>query len=83
MFKSSLIPLRAAALAAVVAGCASAFQTSSENYRFELVDPQVRASHRETTELRLRLVHLPDNRPVVGAVIDNQRLGMWMLKRAE
>lgn len=77
MFRSAFIPLRAAALAVAVAGRASAFQTSSESYRFELVDPQVRASY-QNTQLRVRLVHLPDNRPVTGATIYSERLGMWM-----
>lgn len=77
MFRSALIPLRAAALAVAVAGCASAFQSSSERYRFELVDSQVRAGG-QGTQLRVRLVHLPDNRPVTGAEIYGQRLGMWM-----
>ncbi|MCO6416172.1 FixH family protein [Siccirubricoccus sp. KC 17139] len=77
MFKSALNPLHAAALAVAVAGCASAFQTSSESYRFELVDSQVRASD-TGVQLRVRLVRLPDNRPVTGAEIYGQRLGMWM-----
>lgn len=77
MFRSALIPLRVAAFAAVVAGCANAFQTSSESYRFEPVGSPVRTQQGDT-QLRVRLVHLPDNRSVTDAEILDQQLGMWM-----
>lgn len=53
------------ALAAALANCAAA--PRSENYRFELLSQQVPPS--QNAEVRVRLLHLPDNRPVAGAVV--------------
>lgn len=66
--------LPAFALAAALAACASA--PPSSDYRFELLDQQVRRS--PNAEVRVRLVHLPDNRPVSGAVIYEHRFDMPM-----
>ena len=53
------------ALAAVLAGCSAAPQPSG--YRFELLSPHVPPS--QNAEVRVRLLHLPDSRPVTGANI--------------
>ena len=66
----------AAMLALAVAGCASQSQPTASNYRFEVVDAQVHPSR--DAQVRVRLVHLPDNRPVSGAVIYDHRFEMWM-----
>lgn len=64
-----------AALAALVAGC-TAMSSASRSYRFEVLDQQVRPS--ADTEVRVRLVHLPDGRPVSGAVITKHKFQMVM-----
>src|SRR5919199_6977569 len=67
--------LGTAALAALLAGCAAMSQTS-RNYQFQVLDQQVRPS--PNAEVRVRLVHLPDGRPVTGAVITNHKFEMSM-----
>ncbi|MCB4824476.1 FixH family protein [Roseicella aerolata] len=65
MAKPAVHMLCTMALAAALAGCAAA--PKSENYRFELLSQQVPPS--QNAEVRVRLLHLPDNRPVSGAVV--------------
>ena len=76
MLRSVIGAAAATMLALVVAGCASSSQQTASNYRFEAVDTQVHPSR--DAEIRVRLVHLPDNRPVPGAVIYDHRFEMWM-----
>lgn len=63
-------------LAQALVGCASPSQQTAANYRFEVIDPQVRPGR--DTEMRVRLVHLPENRPVGGATIYEHRFEMLM-----
>ena len=65
MVRPAVQTLCAMALAATLASCAAA--PKSENYRFELLSQQVPPS--QNAEVRVRLLHLPDNRPVAGAVV--------------
>lgn len=67
--------LMSAALAILVAGCATT-TAASRNYRFEVLDQQVRPSR--DAEVRVRLVHVPDGRPVTGAAITEHRFEMFM-----
>ncbi|TDH62099.1 hypothetical protein E2C06_13015 [Dankookia rubra] len=67
--------LRSAVLAALVAGCAG-ISEASRNYQFQVLDQQVRPS--TNAEVRVLLVHLPDGRPVTGAVITNHKFEMSM-----
>lgn len=60
------------ALATALASCAAA--PKSESYRFELLSQQVSAS--QNAEVRVRLLHLPDNRPVTGAVVEEHQSEM-------
>jgi hypothetical protein len=69
-------PLRAAALAAAVAGCAPGLQPTSRNYRFEALTQEVRP--RTDAAVRVRLVRLPEGRPVTGAQINEHRFDMFM-----
>lgn len=64
--------LCAVALAAALAGCTST--PEPRGYRFELLSHQVPAS--QNAEVRVRLMHLPDNRPVTGATIYEHRSDM-------
>ena len=66
----------ALALALGLAGCALIEQPTASNYQFQPVDSQVRPSR--DAEVLVRLVHLPDNRPVTGAVIYDHRFTMMM-----
>ena len=66
----------AAILALSVVGCALLFPPTARDYRFEAVDAQVRPSR--DAEVRVRLVHVPDNRPVGGAAITEHRFTMLM-----
>lgn len=66
----------AATLASSVAGCASLFPPTARDDRFEAADTQVPPSR--DAEMRVRLVHLPDNRPVSGAAITEHRFTMLM-----
>lgn len=76
MPRMAIRAVAAATLALSVAGCASLFPPIARDYRFEAVDRQVRPSR--DAEMRVRLVHLPDNRPVSGAVITEHRFTMLM-----
>lgn len=67
--------LGAAAMAALLAGCAE-MSATSRSYRFEVLDQPVRPS--ANAEVRVRLVHLPDGRPVTGAVITKHKFEMSM-----
>lgn len=80
MLNSRIMPLRAAALALgiAVSGFAGAAYAAPMNYGFEVLDAQVRPS-RETTEVRVRLVH-PDGQPVTDASLSEVRLGMWPIQ---
>lgn len=56
---------------ALVAGQAHA---AGRDYRFELAGPLAKAG--KTTVVRVRLVHLPDGKPVPGATIVQTKLDM-------
>ena len=80
MAKPAVHMLCTMALAAALAGCAAA--PKSENYRFELLSQQVPPS--QNAEVRVRLLHLPDNRPVSGAVVyEHQSLVVRQIRRIE
>jgi hypothetical protein len=63
----------ALAWAAVWGGAALA---DPKDYRFEAVQPQVSAS--PATNVAVRLVHVPSNKPVAGAVLFQPRMEMPM-----
>src|SRR4051794_35097258 len=67
--------LGSALLVILLAGCAE-MSATSRRYRFEVLDQQVRPS--ANAEVRVRLVHLPDDRPVTGAVITKHKFEMSM-----
>lgn len=64
--------LCAMVLAAALAGCTAT--PKSGGYRFELLSHQVPASR--NAEVRVRLLHLPDGRPVIGATVYEHRSEM-------
>lgn len=74
------IPSRLAA--AVGAGAAALVVTSGialaapADYRFEAVQPHVKAAG--DTVVTVRLIHVPDNQPVKGAVIFSNKMEMPM-----
>ena len=76
--RAALMPLRAAALALALAvgSFAGVAHASSDNYRFELVDSEVRPSQQAVT-LRMRLVQAVTGEPVSGAAVEATRFGMW------
>jgi hypothetical protein len=62
-----------AAVTLLWAGTAAA---APQDYRFEPVTPQVAAS--KTTTVAVRLIHLPDGKPVTGAVVFQPKMEMPM-----
>lgn len=60
-------------LAAATAGLPVA-EAAPQDYRFELVSPPAKAA--KATIVRVRLIHVPDGKPVIGAVIFQARLDM-------
>ncbi len=81
MFKTVIIPLRAAALAVgiTVSSFAGAASAATGDYRFEVLEPQVRPS-RDATVVRVRLVRLVEEQPVAGAALNEALLGMWPIQ---
>ncbi|WP_424138435.1 FixH family protein [Roseomonas chloroacetimidivorans] len=64
------------AIAIVAAGCASPTEKTADNYRFEVLDSQVRRG--PDAQLRVRLVKLPEGQPVSGATVYEHRFDMFM-----
>lgn len=63
-------------LAMGLVGGASSEQRTANNYRFEVVDMEVGLGW--DAEVRVRLIHLPDERLVSGAVIYDHRFELLM-----
>ena len=63
-------------LAVGLVGSASSEQRTANNYRFEVVDMEVGLGW--DAEVRVRLIHLPDERLVSGAVIYDHRFELLM-----
>lgn len=75
--RKSQIAARAAALAFVAAGVTAAASqafAAAQDYRFELAGPP--ANTGKAMLIQIRLVHLPDGRPVAGAIIIQTKLDM-------
>ena len=74
----SAIPLRtliiAAAIAASVLSVGRPSAAAPQDYRFELDGQPVKAGSK--TIVKVRLVHVPDGKPVPGAIIIQTRLDM-------
>lgn len=64
------------AITAVVAGISGVALADPKDYRFEAVDPQVAVSPAAT--IAIRLIHLPDGKPVAGAIVFQPRMEMPM-----
>ena len=64
------------AITTIMAGMAGTAQAASTDYRFEAVEPQVAVS--PTATVVVRLVHLPDGKPVAGAILFQPRMEMPM-----
>ena len=60
--------------AIVVTFMPSAAVAAAEDYRFEAVGPPVKSG--KATVVKIRLVHVPDGKPVPGAVIFQTRFDM-------
>ncbi|MDR3435771.1 FixH family protein [Telmatospirillum sp.] len=65
----------AAACAVLAATAGSAF-ADPKDYRFEAVQPHVKAA--ADTVVSVRLIHIPDNKPVADAVIFSAKMEMPM-----
>ncbi|TCZ61051.1 hypothetical protein [Roseicella aquatilis] len=65
MVKSAAKKRCTVVVTAALASCTTA--PKSQSYRFELLSQQVTPS--QNAEIRVLLLHLPDNRPVAGAVV--------------
>jgi hypothetical protein len=63
-----------AALAAMVMLAGGSALAGPGDYQFALAGPPVKAA--ETTLIRLRLVHVPDGKPVSGAILIQPQLEM-------
>jgi hypothetical protein len=70
-----VLALAAAAGATLVLSSGIAL-ADARDYRFEAVQPHVKAA--VDTVVAVRLIHLPDNKPVPGAVIFASRMDMKM-----
>lgn len=75
MSRTGLAFAAASAIALGTAGPAVA-EDFAKGYRFEAVDPHVQ--HSRDAEVLVRLVHVVDNKPVTGAVINEHRFEMFM-----
>jgi hypothetical protein len=70
-----MVSIRNFAAALVVAALASApAWAAPEDYKFELVGPPAKSG--KETVLKVRLVHVPDNKAVADAIIIQTRLDM-------
>jgi hypothetical protein len=63
-----------AALVAMMMLAGGSALAGPQDYRFEAAGPPVKAG--EATLIRLRLVHLPDGKPVSGAILIQPKLAM-------
>lgn len=72
--------MMAAAALAWIGGCSGPALADPKDYRFEPVSDRVAVS--PTAPLSVRLIHLPSNKPVPGAVIFQSRLEMPMANMA-
>ena len=71
--------IRSAAGAGALAYATTAFMPSAavaaaQDYRFEIAGPPVKSG--KATVVKIRLVHIPDGKPVPGAVIFQTRFDM-------
>lgn len=64
------------AITAVVAGISGGAKADPKDYRFEAVDTQIAVS--PTSAVAVRLIHLPDGKPVVGAIVFQPKMEMPM-----
>lgn len=64
------------AITAVMAGLSGRALADPKDYRFEAVDTQVAVS--PTSAVAVRLVHLPDGKPVTGAIVFQPKMEMPM-----
>jgi len=66
----------ALAVTSVMVGLSGTAQADPRDYRFEAVAPQVAVS--PTSTVAVRLVHLPDGKPVADAILFQPRMEMPM-----
>jgi hypothetical protein len=73
-FIRSAVSAAAVAYAITTAFMPSAAVAAAQDYRFEAAGPPVKSGN--ATIVKIRLVHLPDGKPVPGAVIFQTRFDM-------
>lgn len=64
------------AITTIMLGLSGTAQADPKDYRFEAVEPQVAVS--PTATVAVRLVHLPDGKPVGNAIVFQPKLEMPM-----
>jgi hypothetical protein len=64
----------AIAVALTAVGLAPAVLAAAQDYRFEAAEPPVKSGR--ATVVKIRLVHIPDGKPVAGAAIFQTRFDM-------
>ena len=73
-FTRSTVGVAALACAITTAFAPPAAVAAAQDYRFEAAGPPIKSG--KTTVIKIRLVHLPDGKPVSGAVIFQTRFDM-------